>query len=83
MMPAIILSRGACVGNRRRFDSTSPRNVAYAKKICRRCAFVAECTGAALGDRTLRGTWGALTAEEREQYRRVMRSPASSSSVNG
>jgi hypothetical protein len=63
---------GACRGDRRRFDSTTPTDVQYAKRECRKCILVQECTAGSLRNPELAGTWGALTAEERAQYRQVM-----------
>lgn len=66
------LNFGLCRESRRRFDSTRERDIEAAKKLCRRCSEQEECLVAALADRALTGTWGALTAGERKQYRRVM-----------
>ena len=63
---------GECRSDRRRFDSTRDKDIAAAKRLCRRCSIQDQCLRAALRDQALTGTWGALTAEERAQYRRVM-----------
>jgi len=66
------LNFGECRSDRRRFDSTREKDIDAAKRLCRRCSDCDVCLRAALRDKTLAGTWGALTAEERAQYRRVM-----------
>lgn len=66
------LNFGLCRDSRRRFDSTREKDIEAAKRLCRRCSVQDECLRAALRDQALKGTWGALTAEERGQYRKVM-----------
>ena len=62
----------SCRTGRRRFDSSRPADVTFAKRICRRCAVLDDCLRAALADPELDGTWGALTSEERVRYRAVL-----------
>ena len=63
---------GACRGDRRMFDSTAPKDVERARRICRRCTVRDDCIARAMGMPELEGTWGAVTAAERVVLRRVL-----------
>ena len=65
---------GECGTGRRRFDSTRPGDVTYARRQCRACAIRASCMAWAIGRADLAGTWAATTAEERVVLRKVLSS---------
>ncbi len=41
--------------------------------ICRRCPHCQECFAVAMADPTLRGVWGATTANDRNKLRRQLK----------
>lgn len=72
LYPEWVEEYGSCRDDRSRFDSTEPADVQHAKRICRRCSALPECTARAMGDTSIEGTWAALTAAEPVALRQVL-----------
>jgi WhiB family redox-sensing transcriptional regulator len=52
--------------------STTAKGLQAAKAVCAGCLVRAECLSYALADPSLTGTWGGLTAQERNLQRRTI-----------
>ena len=68
-IPGLIRVDPPCRHNPDLFFSEAPASIELAKAICRTCPWLRTCQLASLEGDERYGTWGALTADERQQLR--------------
>jgi hypothetical protein len=84
--PGDWIERGACAlpartgppteGDLRRVDAFFGSSPTRAKEICKGCPVKDECLAFALRHRIIDGTWGGMSAKERERLVRAQRNEA-------